>query len=283
MAKAKVGILHSGTSGKHDAQIAALKNKIDKNAADVVPELYGNDTAKTIHDHTDDLINNQQVDVFVAAGGTACAEEAKNQAAGKSVKVVFTSADDSFVPLPNMTGVYAHTSALDPTRLCLLHELLPAENTVGVLRGPRSTQSDLTRMAKVLNVALDEPGVINDPADFDQAFKNWKKGSINAVIVTANSFFNDYQQELLNAATIPAIYQWHEFVESGGLISYGPKLTEAYELAGTLVNSIVNADPKAKVPPVVSLTSFELFINKRTAKGISIPDTLLARADKIIV
>lgn len=281
-----VGILHSGTSGKHDAQISALMNKIDKKAKTVtiLSPLYGHDDLHTIEKHADDLVSKQKVDLFVAAGGTRCAEVAKTRTAGTNVQVVFTSADDSFDPGPNMTGIYAHTAKLDPVRLGLLHELLPKETTVGVLRAARSRQSDLAGKEVTLGLTLDAQDVGVDKTKIPGKFQTWKANGIKLALVTANPFFNDYRQDVVEAATIAAIYQWREFVELGGFMSYGPKLTEAYELAGILVNGILNGADASDLP-VVSQTSFELVINLRTANGlrIPIPDTLLARADKLIV
>ena len=154
-----VGILHSGRTGKHDAEISALTNKIDKKAGTtILPPVYGNDDLETLRKHADDLINKHKVDVFVAAGGTRCAEDAKKQTSGKNIPVVFTSVDNSFVPGSNMTGIYAHTSKLDPTRLRLLHELLPAEKDIGALTASRPNPSDLKGAASVLGLNLELRG-----------------------------------------------------------------------------------------------------------------------------
>jgi ABC-type uncharacterized transport system substrate-binding protein len=279
-----VGILHSGTSGKHDAQIAALTHKIDKKSVTILSPLYGHDDPGAIEKHADDLVNKQKVDVLVAAGGTRCAEEAKKQTVGKTVAVIFTSADDSFDPGPNMTGIYAHTSKLDPVRLGLLHELLPAEKKVGVLAASRPKPSSLADVATRLGLALEVTDVTGgDKTTFSKAFRDWQQKGIKAAVVAANPFFNDHRHDIVDVATIAAIYQWHEFVELGGLMSYGPKLTEAYELAGVLVNGVLGG-AAVKHLPAVSLTKFELYINLKTARGlgIAIPDTLLARADRLI-
>jgi len=281
-----VGILHSGTSGRHNTHIKALTNKIKKTRAKIVA-LYGDHDPNTIQNHVANLIK-QKVDVLVAAGGSACAEEAKKQTAGKNINVVFTSVSDSFIPGPNMTGIYAHTVDSDVTRLRLLHEALPGETTFGVLVASRPSPSNLSGVAANLGLTLDPPKDVTggDKKTFDAAFKDWKQRGINAVVVTANPFFNANRKDVVKAATangISAIYQWREFVEEGGLMSYGTNLIEAYELAGICVDGILSGAAIQDLPPVWQ-THFELVINQGTAKKLHVkfPRTLRARVDKVI-
>jgi hypothetical protein len=123
-----MGIIHSGSSGNHfhDKQIRAFVSGLalagysvgngNINAPDLVP-LWGNNSPATMRGHAHTLVQGARgAQVLLAAGGTSCAEQVIPEIAGTNVQAVFTSVDDSFVPGPNMTGICAHTSKLDPKR-----------------------------------------------------------------------------------------------------------------------------------------------------------------------
>jgi putative ABC transport system substrate-binding protein len=299
-----MGIIHSGSPGNHfhDKQIRAFVNSLDLaghsvakgniNAPDLVP-LWGDNNAATMRGHARNLIHTRGVQVLLAAGGTSCAEQVKSEVSGTAVQVVFTSVDDSFVPGPNMAGICAHTSNLDPTRLSLLNTLGLGAN-IGVLANTSRSNwapllAILTTTAGALRVRLDPQDPQIAPATIANTFQRWATPGTkaNAVLVTADPFFNNHRKEIVDAAadqSIPAIYQWREFVVLGGLMSYGPRLTDAYKLAGTYVAKILSGSATAATLPVAPLDTFELVINLGTASalGITIPNTLLSSADEVI-
>jgi putative ABC transport system substrate-binding protein len=295
--------MHSGSNGNHDAQIQAFKDGLAwagftgaRPGANVtiVGPLYADDNQKHLADNAAILVNTP-VDVLVAAGGSASSQKA--QAVTSTIPIVFTSVAEPARPAANMTGICARTSEFDADRLNLLHELLPGQKKFGVLVNPSrfnftSQKGNLDQAAAKLGAqALDykpvEPNGGNADALIGQAFQYWADNGYAGALVAADPIFNNHRNRVVATArahSIPAIYQWREFAEVGGLMSYGPNLTVAYKLAGIYVGRILN-NVAPKDQPVLSLNNFELVINLKTAKALAleVPPTLLARADHIIV
>jgi putative ABC transport system substrate-binding protein len=124
------------------------------------------------------------------------------------------------------------------------------------------------------------------PRDIDSAFEIFARDKVDALIVTADPFFNSRRDQVVGLAgrhALPAIYQWREFVTAGGLVSYGPSLTDAYRQAGFYAGRILKGAKPADLP-VVQPTKFEMVINLKTAQtlGITITRRVRARADEII-
>jgi putative ABC transport system substrate-binding protein len=300
--------LHSGSNAKgfHTAQINGLMNGlaavgVDSTNTTIRPVLFAKDNpGRKLRDHADDLVAilaslpAGDAKVFVAAGGSRCARAAMGATAGKNIPVVFTSFSDPDPPAPNMTGVSARTMELDETRLRLLHEYLPAAKNFGVLvnsaRGDYEVGSkgrlrlDSAAGPRNLNLnALDYQDVNLSGVSIQSAFQRWAAApSKDGALVTAELFFNDSRDEVVAQATIPAIYQWREFVEMGGLMSYGPSINEAYTAAGKYAGRILKGETIAQLP-VVIMTRFELVINQGTATALRkpIPQTLRDRATVI--
>jgi putative tryptophan/tyrosine transport system substrate-binding protein len=308
MADIKIGILHSGTSGNHDHSIAALTNSINlvatKNFTILNTRYAGLNPAKLATLATD-LVTNAKVDVLVAAGGTASARAAlaAANAAGSTttVQIVFTSVTDPVAnglvqnltaPERIITGVYAFTSELDPTRLGLLCQLQGVQK-VGVLTN--SSRYNYAAQAAALNAAVpsgvtlyrqDIASVVGgNRKQFDKAinlaFGAFASGTagpppipssgVDAVLVTADPIFNDHRvAALVTKLQIPAIYQWRSFAEEGGLMSYGPNLKLAYTVAGIYVASLVNGTVTIKQLPVYQMKSYELVLNLTTASAIPV-------------
>ena len=219
--------------------------------------------------------------------------------ATSTIPVVFTIGDDPVKigvvpslnrPSGNMTGVYQFTSDLEGKRLGLLHEMVPKAATLGVLLHPNYASAelqlrDVQEAAARLHVKLVVVRA-NTESEFDAAFATLVQQKAGALLVCASPFFNIRRQQLVVLAarhSLPAIYEWREFAEAGGLMSYGTRLADAFRQAGVYAGRVLKGAKPADLP-VVQVTKFEFVINLSTAKalGIEVPPPLSARADEII-
>jgi putative tryptophan/tyrosine transport system substrate-binding protein len=308
----KIGIIHSGSRLNHDLRplintfVLSLEQEgfVDgKDGFSIDGPHFGEDNPGTLSGHAANLVA-ANVDVLVAAGGTRSSQIAM-EATTKSpqIAVVFTTVTVPVRPAANMTGICAQTAEFDRKRLGLLQELMPAQNKFGALINsdrfkpgtPNTQKNDLDGAAAALGLQQLSYKDVGDgnggnPGLIPQAFIAWPKESpsITAALVAADPFFNNHRRQLVNAANnngVAAIYQWREFVDAGGLMSFGPKLSEGYKLAAIYTASILRKEKQPKDLPIRSLTNFELVINLTTAKAlkIAVPESLLTRASDIVV
>ena len=228
---------------------------------------------------------------------TAAAPVAK--AATTTIPIVFgTSTDpvaDGLVaslnrPGGNVTGITGLNVEVEPKRLELLHELVPAATVMVLLVNPihpaAETQSkNMQAAAHTLGLQLHVLHASTE-RDFDTAFATLRELRAAALVIGTDTFFIN-RSELLAALalrhTVPASFQFREFVAAGGLMSYGGSITDDYRLVGVYTGRILKGERPADLP-VQRGTKFELFINLKTAKAlrITVPPTLLARADEVI-
>lgn len=238
-----------------------------------------------------------RVAVIVAAGGHVSALAAHN--ATKDIPISFTTVTDPVKlglvrslnrPGGNATGTAGLTSELDPKRLELLHQIKPAATVIGVLVNPNRPaleiqSSELRQAADRLNVTLKVREAANDK-EIESAFQSFASQRVDGVLVTADPLFNNHRAQVLSFAashSLPAIYQWREFATAGGLMSYGPSITEAYRHAGVNAELILKGTKPADIP-VVRPTRFQLVINRLTAMqlGLTLSPTILSIADEVI-
>jgi putative tryptophan/tyrosine transport system substrate-binding protein len=243
-----------------------------------------------------DLVH-RQVDVIVAVGGAHSGIAAKRATA--TIPIVFVSAGDPIIfglvsslsrPTENVTGVSMITVALAPKRLAILSQLLPPEAAIAMLANPTSPyfKSENKSVAAAAMAASRKIEILEaaTPQEIDAAFNTVNKKHFGGIVVSGDPFFDSQRDQLVTLAAryrVPAIYQWKEFAQLGGLISYGTSITNAYTEAGGYVAHIL----KGKRPedlPVLQPTKFELVINVNTAKalGLTIPLDLQVAADDVI-
>ncbi len=193
-------------------------------------------------------------------------------------------------PGGNITGITQLTMELGAKRVGLLRELLPRMKKVAVLLNPSfpATAAHLKEIEAASAVTGLQPLILtaSAEADFASAFKTLAEERPDALIVGADPFFNSRREQIVALVAqhrIPAIYEFREFAEAGGLISYGTDLADAYRLVGVYVGRVLKGSRPGDLP-VVQAAKFELVLNLRTAKalGIEVPPTLLARADEVI-
>jgi len=243
-----------------------------------------------------DLVRSKP-EVIVTSGGDIVIGAAK--AAAAEIPIVFTSGGDpvarGFVaglarPGGNMTGVSLLVIELVAKRLEFVQELVPDAAGVAGLVNPKN--SNAGRNVAALQEAARAKGVqlhiveASSEGDFETAFASLAALHAGALVVGADPFFNARRSQIVVLAarhSMPAIYEWREFVDAGGLISYGPSLPGVYRQMGAYVGRILGGEKPADLP-VVQPTLFELVVNLKTAKtlGLAVPRSILARADEAI-
>ena len=219
--------------------------------------------------------------------------------ATKTIPIVFFSTSDPIGtgvvaslahPGGNITGMSGLASDLWPKRLELLKEIFPKlsrvamlwnKNNDGMALEARATQE----VAEPLGVALQDRGV-KDPNELEVVFAVMTKDRPDAFLALMDPVLNSYRKRILDFLAknrLPAIFENKEWVEAGGLISYGPSYPELFRRAAVQMDKILKGTKPADIP-VEQPTKFELVINLNTAKqiGVTIPPNVLVRADKVI-
>jgi ABC-type uncharacterized transport system substrate-binding protein len=243
-----------------------------------------------------DLVR-RQVAVIVTIGGEPSAAAAK--AATATIPIVFNTGADPVQqglvaslarPGGNATGVNIFTTELAEKRMGLLLDVVPTAATIAVLLNPNFAPAVLNvrQSAAAARAIGKEVAIFNASSEIEieTAFEKIGQAKIGALLVGADPFFNSRRERLVALAArhaIPAIYEWREFAEAGGLMSYGTSLVEAHRLQGVYAGRILKGEKPADLP-VVQLSKFELIINLRTAKtlGLAIPPGVLAISDEVI-
>ena len=190
-------------------------------------------------------------------------------------------------PGGNLTGVSILATELDAKRLEILREAAPSVRRVGVLYDP-----ELVRSMSAIKAAAPKLGIEiafasgKTEAEIAEAIRTLIREKVGAVNVLASAnlnAFRAYQIAEFARARLPAIYEWPETAEQGGLLGYGPRNTAVYRQVAGLIDKILRGAKPADLP-VEQPTKFELVVNLKTAKaiGVAIPQTIMLRADKVI-
>ena len=193
-------------------------------------------------------------------------------------------------PGGNLTGFNGVSSELGAKGLALLHELVPGTATIGFLENPNNptfelTTRDVLAAAPVMGLTVQTLKASTD-REIDAAFASLIQARTGALLVGNDLFFNSRIERLIELAAhhaIPTMYGFREFVVAGGLISYGTSLIENYRQVGLYAGRILKGEKPADLP-VQQSTKIELILNLQTARtlGLTVPPTLLARADEVI-
>jgi putative ABC transport system substrate-binding protein len=242
-----------------------------------------------------DLVR-RNVSVIVTGGGTPAALAAK--AASTTTPIVFQVGSARVVenglvaslnrPGGNLTGVISLNGELVPKQLELLHELVPAATTFALLVNPTNSGNavrDAQPAARALGLQL-EVLYASAERDFDTVFATLVRLRAGGLAINAEPFLQGRGEQLAQLAlrhAVPAIAQLQDFVAAGGTMSYGASITAQLRLVGVYTGRILKGEKPADLP-VQQSTKVDLIVNLKTAKalGLTIPPTLLARADEVI-
>ena len=244
-----------------------------------------------------DLVR-RQVSLIAVPGSAAAALAAK--AATTTIPIAFGVPEDpvklglvASVPRPggNATGINFFTAEVMAKRLGLLRELVPAAARLAVLINPANvgrgplTRAELEPAAGVLGLRLQFYDASTNQ-EIDAAYARLVHERPDALFVSSDVFFTSRRVQLISLAArhaLPAAYSVREFVEAGGLMSYGTNITDMYRQVGVYSGRILKGEKPAELP-VLQVSKFELVINLQTAKllRIDVPPMLLARADEVI-
>jgi putative tryptophan/tyrosine transport system substrate-binding protein len=243
-----------------------------------------------------DLVS-RGVAVLVGVGGDVSAIAAKQATA--TIPIVFGMGGDpiraglvdSFNrPGGNATGYTLLTNEMESKRVGLLHQLLPGIPLIGALLNPNFPPAvrqlrDIEDATRSTGQSLFVAKASND-AELSAAFLSLVQQQVGAVLVAADPYFDTRRDRIVAFAAenrLPAIYQFREFAVAGGLVSYGPSITDLYRQGGIYAGRILNGTKPADLP-VVQPTKFELVINLKTANalGLMVPDAMQLLADEVI-
>ena len=297
-----VGFLHASAPDSNTHSVAAFRRGLSetgfvegRNVA--IEYRWAHNDANRFPELAADLVR-RQVAVIVTPVNTALALAAKG--ATTTIPIVFSMGTDAVKagliasyhrPGGNVTGVTFMTSELGAKRLGLLLELRPQAKRIGLLINPNNPVAAETAIKDVRSAGsasgLDIE-VLNatNPREIDAAFAYLFEKRADALVVNADPLFNSRRIQLATLAArymVPAVSPLRDFVEAGGLMSYGPSDVERYRLVGIYAGRVLKGEKPADMP-VQQPTTFELVINMQTARalGIAVPPALLARADEVI-
>jgi putative ABC transport system substrate-binding protein len=270
-------------TGRVEGQNVAIEYRWAENQYDRLPGLVA------------DLVR-RRVAVIVASGNPPAVAA---KAATTTIPIVFSAGSDPVAlgliaslnrPGANLTGIANLSAELLPKQLQLLRELIPNAARFGVLADPafpgiQSTIADLEAAARMLGLQLVVVNARTD-SDIEAAFATFSQQRVGAVLVGNGNLYPRRTAQLAALAArhaLPAIYPYREFVQAGGLMSYGSSIGYFYRQVGIYTGRILKGDKPADLP-VQQVTRIELTINLKTAEalGIEFPLALLKRAEEVI-
>lgn len=295
-----IGLINGTSAEKYEPQVAAFREGlkesgfVDGENVTIVYRWAEGDYSK-LPALAADLVKRQVAVIVANTPANIAAKKATD-----TIPVVFTTASDPVQiglvanlnhPGGNVTGVTQLNASLGPKRLELAHELLPTATDFALLVNP----NDPARAEKFIGEvreASSQFGVqlhvlrAGTEAEMETALAGFVQTKAGALVVGADAFYNANSKllaELSIRHKVPTIYEYTEFTDAGGLMSYGGNIKESYRWAGIYAGRILKGVKPADLP-VQQSTTVELIVNLKTAKtlGVTVPLSLLGRADKII-
>jgi len=271
-------------SGYVDGQNVAIEYRWAEGRIDRLPEM----AADLVRKHV----------AVIAATTTAAALAARS--ATTTIPIVFETAADPVKlglvanlsrPEANVTGVTQTNVEIAPKRLQSLRELLPSVSIMALLVNPSDPAlaepqvSEVRSAAHTLGLELHVLSASTE-RDFDAVFTTLLQLRASGLVIGSDPFFTSRSEQLAALAVrhaVPTVYAYREFATAGGLLGYGAAITDAYRLAGMYTGRILKGDKPGDLP-VQQSTKVEMYINLKTAKalGLTLPPSLLARADELI-
>jgi putative ABC transport system substrate-binding protein len=301
----RIGYLDAGTasgSGIAAVLLNAFRHELNRlgwiEGKNVTIEYrFGEHKPDRLPDLAAELVR-QKVDLIVVTS-VAVASAAKS--ATTTIPIVMAAGSDPVAagliaslarPGGNVTGLSGLASELNTKRLEILKDVVPKLVRVGLLHqrgrsmGANLQMNELRAAAAALKLKLEEIDTQPDAKGLESAFQTAKQKRVGAIMTTATRRFEDERKRIIELATkyrLPAIYPQKEFVEAGGLMSYGTDLADLYRRAAVYVDKVLKGAKPADLP-VQQATKFEFVINLKAAKQIDliVPPEVLARANKVI-
>lgn len=296
-----VGFLHGGSGDSFQQHVAAFRQGLGEagyvEGQNVAVEYRWADRQfDRLPALATDLVR-RPVAVIATGGGTQVALAAR--AATASIPIVFTTGNDPVRagivssmsrPSGNITGIRFFASALGSKQLELVREMVPQAKTVAMLVNPNNPNTngyvkDAQTAAVTLQVELNVL-TANALRDINAGFATLAQQRVGALLVGGDALFNTNREQIVALAArhaIPTIYLQREYVDRGGLMSYGSNQPDAYRQVGVYVGRILKGEKPTDLP-VLQPTKLELVINLKTARalGLTVPLTLQAAANEVI-
>jgi putative ABC transport system substrate-binding protein len=296
----RIGVLLPGTPASFALRAAAFVDGLREHGhvegkTLAIEWKWGQDRVETLAGLATELVRSN-VDVIVT-GGTSAAKALK--AATATIPVVMAIIGDPVAaglvdnlarPGGNLTGFSIVAPELGGKRLQLLKEIVPNLSSVGVLLNSKNPQSqieldEMRTAAQAMGLRLYPTGISTEDG-LEDAFAAMSRAAVQALVVLTDPILFSLRKravDLANRNRLPAMYFFQGFAEEGGLMSYGPSDTDLFRRAAASVDRILKGAKPADLP-IEQPTKFDLFINLKTAGtlGVTIPESFLLRADKVI-
>jgi ABC-type uncharacterized transport system substrate-binding protein len=297
-----IGFLHPGSAGSFSRFVAAFRSGLNqvgfREGQNVLIDFrWADDRSDRLSELAADLVR-RRVDVIATPGNMGSTLVAK--AVTGEIPIVFGVPADPVKfglvaslahPGSNATGVNYFVNEIVTKRLGLVHELLPAAHRIAVLVNPTdATNADATAKEAVgasgkLGLQIDLVRAATSD-ELDSIFENFARSHPDALLVAPGAFFNSRREQLATLAAryaLPAAYAVRDYVEAGGLMSYGPNIASVFRQVGIYTGHILKGEKAADLP-VLQTTKLELVLNLKTANALrlTIPPGLLAIADEVI-